>query len=1327
MAVTKNSFEGGMNQDKDERTLLNNEYSYALNIRNGATEDGGLGVITGVKGNTEVSFTLPTGANKTIGSYSDNEKERVFYFVWNSEDDHSILEYSVKDESVSKVMQTSELNFDIDFLITGVAVIYDDDNGDLLYFTDNNDEPKVVNVDAGKRTFDGTTYQGLWSAGSFNEGEVVYFEINSFNYFYRVTAASTSNSPYTTTTDPTPNTDWEFSPIGYVYPDTIEEEDLALMPAAPQFINEPIYTTNWDENKNYLRGKMWQFKYKWVYSDNRESAWSPISRVPLPDENVSPFSSETTQALPQKNNQLAVFLNKNSDSLVKKIKVAARYGGSDLAPSDFFLIEEIDVYDLSRAVETGAFLNGFVRVYFKNDRTFAPIELRDSTNLFSWCPKKAKALSLISGNVIALGNIEEGINLDSRGIIESPPTVEQVVKPYPSLTTISATGYSSIDTTFTFDLSTVTTTEGDIVEVIIPCRYRDTFVNETKKIFIIQESYVVQAGDTATDVANAVASLLNLNSTAYIGDSSELGYGGAWVGESFITSSNAGTTVTVASGSFSAGLSTIQLQFIDLIRNSETLTPEVTYGGQGLAVSSFKRNHTHKLGFVYYDKFGRVSTVLTHPNLEFSVPPFSSTSRGAVDVKVNINHLPPSDAERWGMVATRNTPNGVFVCTSNGNSTVTPFDSQYFDVTGGSGVDFVKISIAALNGDEPTAFNTAFESSVLNYSFTKGDRVRFISNRAASTYYTDDLEIYDYDDTVGAIVIRKDELGTTLFNLFDSGNENGSSDANVAGLLMELYTPALTNEDDLFYEIGESQPITGGFHVGNRQTQTGSVSAIQYVDSGDVYFKPRGYVYDARPVSGLIDTYYVEDKNFSDFYASEFTDIGRPNLVSKAESTEERKSGLIGNSRRISVIRYSQPFVPETNINGTGTFYDLDFKEYDKNFQSIQYLHSEGDRMIVMQEDRIGFSYINRRIYQSLQGSTTVAASPEVLSDVTYYAQEYGISTQPEGFAVNGGRKYFPDVNRGVICRLSQDGITPISFDGMDGYLKGVFNNMFISPEKDICLGSYDKRFDEYVVNLKWNVNVSASAGALVDEGGDLLSYTFASGVDVNSLVVGQLLPVTESGTTFNLPITAISGQEVTFDCLKAATKTRLTTSATGIMFNVKISVTLAYSERLKSWSTFYSYIPEWIEASALDLVTFVGGHIYTHNSNSTLNQFYGTDYNGFIEVVCNDNPTMIKFFKAIGLYSGDNVWQTDDDNITTSLSQVSDLLKADFQNKEGHYYSNFLRDKNTGDVSKGLVLSGDKLRGSWLKIRLKADSALTSNFKLFGVEFNWHPSNYTK
>ena len=76
-------------------------------------------------------------------------------------------------------------------------------------------------------------------------------------------------------------------------------------------------------------------------------------------------------------------------------------------------------------------------------------------------------------------------------------------------------------------------------------------------------------------------------------------------------------------------------------------------------------------------------------------------------------------------------------------------------------------------------------------------------------------------------------------------------------------------------------------------------------------------------------------------------------------------------------------------------------------------------------------------------------------------AGEYGISTNPESFAYWGFRSYFSDKSRGVILRLSGDGLTDISAKGMGNFFTTQLKN-----STSILNGSYDEDSSSYNIRI---------------------------------------------------------------------------------------------------------------------------------------------------------------------------------------------------------------------------------------------------------------------
>ena len=102
----------------------------------------------------------------------------------------------------------------------------------------------------------------------------------------------------------------------------------------------------------------------------------------------------------------------------------------------------------------------------------------------------------------------------------------------------------------------------------------------------------------------------------------------------------------------------------------------------------------------------------------------------------------------------------------------------------------------------------------------------------------------------------------------------------------------------------------------------------------------------------------------------------------------------------------------------------------------------------------------NKDAVFNADGNTDLTATSKVLGQTFTFSGEFGISTNPESFASESYRTYFADKVRGVILRLSKDGITPISMYGMKDWFR---DNLKLTNK---LIGSYDDRNDEYNITL---------------------------------------------------------------------------------------------------------------------------------------------------------------------------------------------------------------------------------------------------------------------
>jgi hypothetical protein len=168
---------GRMNKDLDERLLPNGEYRDALNIQIANSEGANIGAIENIPGNLGIynniynegtnTFTewdlatsdlnkygLNTNTAQTIGVIRDTENKKIYWFVTASNMD-AIIEYDQIINVVSPILvdKNNVLNFSTDYLITGINII-----DGLLFFTDDNSEPKKINIDKFKTASNATGF-----------------------------------------------------------------------------------------------------------------------------------------------------------------------------------------------------------------------------------------------------------------------------------------------------------------------------------------------------------------------------------------------------------------------------------------------------------------------------------------------------------------------------------------------------------------------------------------------------------------------------------------------------------------------------------------------------------------------------------------------------------------------------------------------------------------------------------------------------------------------------------------------------------------------------------------------------------------------------------------------------------------------------------------------------------------------------------------------------------------------------------------------------------------------------------------------------------------
>ena len=278
-----------LNQDDDERLVKRTEMTDAQNVRVSVDVQNDSMVLKNAWGNTLRSGTIengtmPSGTNVTVGSVGDDSASQVYYFVYNSNANHSIFRYDQNGKKTYLVYQDSILQFSEDSHVQ--ADIVKNTNGDiLLYFNDGRSAPKKINVTLCEQSTSGVGgYPSTFSSGTDQE---------------RLQYITVCKAP-------------------------------PLAPPTMTFVNNPDFQGSDIYTKNF------QFAYQYEYFDGEQSALSPYSRLSIaPNQLKDGFN---TAAQENFYNQININVN-NSNADVKKIKVYGRQGDKI---SPFFLIDTVD-------------------------------------------------------------------------------------------------------------------------------------------------------------------------------------------------------------------------------------------------------------------------------------------------------------------------------------------------------------------------------------------------------------------------------------------------------------------------------------------------------------------------------------------------------------------------------------------------------------------------------------------------------------------------------------------------------------------------------------------------------------------------------------------------------------------------------------------------------------------------------------------------------------------------------------------------------------------------------------------------------------------------
>ena len=477
------------------------------------------------------------------------------------------------------------------------------------------------------------------------------------------------------------------------------------------------------------------------------------------------------------------------------------------------------------------------------------------------------------------------------------------------------------------------------------------------------------------------------------------------------------------------------------------------------------------------------------------------------------------------------------------------------------------------------------------------------------------------------------------------------------------------------------------------------------------------------------DDWYIEEARIRGGYNNTSVDFGvKAYIVEDTFKQQHRLSSLI----------YSGIFNSRTGINNTNQFsvgQDIT-RSADPANGSIQKLYAEDTNLIIFQEDKVSRALIDKDAIYSAEGNASVTSSLQVIGQIVAYAGEYGISTNPESFAVYGYRKYFTDKKRGCVLRLSADGITEISSYGMHDF----FRDELANAAK--VVGGWNSHSKNYVVSTQQERNtgnVGANGQNIANAGNNV---TVTLNAAIGDIAAGDnIYKYTTSGQiTGEFYGTIVSVIQTSNPASFVANLTNSIPALQTIICWTEPFSTVTFDEGVLGWTSFSSYKPNYSFSLSNVFYTFNTGKLYQHYLGNYA-QFYGFNYDSNVTIILNSNPSVVKNFKTIN-YEGALGWELESmvassndktlpigkyvfqDNLASLETQI---WSNTFKKKEDKYFANLINNSPavSGEILYGADMSGIKGFYSTVKMKLNNSTYPTTKKELFSVSSDVVESSY--
>jgi len=476
MAEVKNNFiKSKMNKDLDRRLIPSGEYINAINAQISMSEGDGVGTLENMLGN-ELIATLVTPAVAdliSIGYYVDQINNFIYIFLTDNYtasyveegggagENHFICRYNASNNTTTTLVKGAFLNFSTLNPIYGVNLLEN-----LLFFTDNRNQPRKINVTNAANDATYYTTEDQISVAKYNPYDSIYLyepsaesslPTNPYQSTMKdvvskfmptggsaavATGAGGTGTSFNITNGlfpfypnkpaagqtigkiPATNPNGPIVMLGaFVDPastsstvvlstnETLADEDQLI------FFPNPYYDNTYSGDSEFLEDKFVRFSYRFKFEDNEYSLIAPFTQscfIPKQDgyfltTGLTAFDNDQTQAA--ESSIVSFMENKvNSIGLQIPLPVAQTALFSDLKITEIeVLYKESDGLVIKAVdtidVSTLASSDNFIEYLYVGKKPFKTLLEKETARVFDKVPVKSLAQE-VSGNRVIYSNFQ---------------------------------------------------------------------------------------------------------------------------------------------------------------------------------------------------------------------------------------------------------------------------------------------------------------------------------------------------------------------------------------------------------------------------------------------------------------------------------------------------------------------------------------------------------------------------------------------------------------------------------------------------------------------------------------------------------------------------------------------------------------------------------------------------------------------------------------------------------------------------------------------------------------------------------------------------------